>query len=117
MHPLAIQDAQRERHPPKIKAFESHTFILLKGLSADTQNIDFHTIQLAFFVDPRFLLTRHSGQSLSINRLVQRLSERDPDHYCSPAKLTLQLCRLTAERYLNILLVLETHSLSWPVSV
>lgn len=109
LHPLAIQDAQRDRHPPKIEAFENHTFILLKGLSADTQNIDFRTIQLAFFVGPRFLVTRHSGHSLSINRLAQRLSESNPDHYSSPAKLALQLCRLTADRYLNILLVLETR--------
>lgn len=109
LHPLAIQDAQRERHPPKIEAFENHTFILLKGLSADTQNIDFRTIQLAFFVGPRFLVTRHSGHSLSINRLAQRLSESNPDHYSSAAKLALQLCRLTADRYLNILLVLETR--------
>lgn len=109
LHPLAIQDAQRDRHPPKIEAFENHTFILLKGLSADTQNIDFRTIQLAFFVGPRFLVTRHSGHSLSINRLAQRLSESNPDHYSSVAKLALQLCRLTADRYLNILLVLETR--------
>ena len=29
LHPLAIQDAQRDRHPPKIEDFGKYTFILL----------------------------------------------------------------------------------------
>ena len=34
LHPLAIQDAQRQRHPPKIEGFDDHTFVLMKGLNA-----------------------------------------------------------------------------------
>ncbi len=107
LHNLAIQDAQRDRHPPKIEAFEDYTFILLRGLSADSNDIDFKTIQLALFVGKRFLITRHTGQSLSVNRLEETLDDQEQGHIESPSKLALQLCRLMARRYVAILLALE----------
>jgi magnesium transporter len=107
IHALAIQDAQRERHPPKIEAFDDYTFMLLKGLSAHSKDIDFDTIQLALFVGRRFLITRHSGPSVSVNRLEKILTERADVNVSSTSKLALQLCRFVAERYLKILLSLE----------
>ncbi|MES2406201.1 MAG: magnesium transporter CorA family protein [Pseudomonadota bacterium] len=109
LHTLAIQDAQRDRHPPKIEAFDEQTFILMKGLSADSENIDFSTIQLALFVGKRYLVTHHSGASVSIQRLTRILAEQSPQHFDSAAKLATQLCRLVADRYLNILLALESR--------
>jgi len=53
LHPLAISDAQRERHPPKLEVFDDCFFLLMKGLDADTTDIDFSTIQIAFFVGGR----------------------------------------------------------------
>ncbi len=105
IHPLAIQDAQRDRHPPKIEAFSAYTFILLKGLSAGSKDIDFDTIQLALFVGDRLLITRPSGASKSINRLEAHLDNLD--EYGDGSKLALQLCRLVVDRYLDILLALE----------
>jgi len=107
IHALAIQDAQRERHPPKIEAFDDYTFILLKGLSADSKDIDIDTIQLALFVGRRFLITRHSGSSVSVNRLEKILIERAHVSIIDTSKLALQLCRFVAERYLVILLTVE----------
>lgn len=109
LHTLAIQDAQHNRHPPKIEAFDKQTFILMKGLSADSENIDFSTIQLALFVGERFLVTRHSSESVSIQRLTQILAAQTSQHVGSAAKLATQLCRLVADRYLNILLALESR--------
>lgn len=108
IHPLAIQDAQRDRHSPKIEAFEACTFILLKGLSADSKNLDFKTIQMALFVGERFLITRHSGASMSVNRLEQRLAAQENlKPFSDVSNLALQLCRMVADRYLDILLALE----------
>jgi len=107
LHPLAIQDAQRDRHPPKIEVFDNHTFVLLKGLSADSENIDFKTIQLALFVGERFLVTRHTGTSLSVGRLDERIARGKARDVRDGSTLALQLCRLIVERYLNILLTLE----------
>jgi magnesium transporter len=36
IHRLAIEDAQRDRHPPKIESFDNFIFVLLRGLDADS---------------------------------------------------------------------------------
>jgi magnesium transporter len=107
LHPLAIQDAQRDRHPPKIEAFDEYTFILLRGLSAESNDIDFKTIQLALFVGKRFLITRHSGMSLSVARLEELLTEDNQVQFESMSEMALNVCRLLANRYIGILLDLE----------
>ena len=107
LHPLAIQDAQRDRHPPKLEAFNNHTFILLKGLSADSENIKFSTIQLAIFIGERFMLTRHSDKSPSADRLFAEFENNISNYMQGTDKLAMGLCRILVGRYLNILLALE----------
>ncbi|HYQ71651.1 MAG TPA: CorA family divalent cation transporter, partial [Gammaproteobacteria bacterium] len=63
LHPLAVQDALRDRHPPKVEAFDTYTFLLFKGLSSVSETLDFTTLQLALFVGKRLLVTRRSAES------------------------------------------------------
>ncbi len=112
LHPLAITDAQRNRHPAKIEAFGDHTFILLKGLSADTTTMEFATIQIAIFIGERFLLTRHTGPSVSIDKLWTEMIEthRDNDQTSidhQPDVQAVRLTRFVVNRYIPILLDLE----------
>jgi len=107
LHPMAVQDAQRSRHPPKLESFSNFTFFLLKGLSADSQDLHFSTIQLATFIGERFLVTRRSGESPSTDMLFQQ-AENDIELFGrGPAALAMRLCRLSVDRYLKILLKLE----------
>lgn len=107
IHPLAIQDAQRQRHPPKIERFQDFLFILLRGLDANTDGIDFGVIQLSLFVGDRFLLTRHAQQSVSANWLFDKL-ESDPTLMTEgPGALAVHLSNRLARRYVEILLELE----------
>ncbi|HSG75468.1 MAG TPA: magnesium/cobalt transporter CorA [Burkholderiales bacterium] len=107
LHPLAIQDAQRRRHQPKFEAFGDHVFILLKGLGPDRDEFEFETIQIAIFIGERFLVTRHSGHSPSIDRLREQL-QQDPSLFASgPDALALRLSRISVDRYLKKLLSLE----------
>ena len=107
LHPLAVQDALRARHPPKLEDFGDYTFLLFRGLSADTRDTDFSTIQLALFVGRRFLVTRHSAESPSTDRLWREAQENADPAAASPAALALRLCRIMVDRYLGILLALE----------
>ncbi len=107
LHPLAIQDAQRDRHPPKVEAFSDNVFILLKGLGAATAGFEFETIQIAIFVGDRFLATRHSGPSPSIDRLWEALQQEGSLFADGPDALALRLARISVDRYLNRLLSLE----------
>jgi magnesium transporter len=107
LHPLAIQDAQRERHPPKVEAFEDHTFVLLKGLDAESQDLHFGTIQIAIFIGPRFVVTRHTGTSPSIDQLWARVQETPAMMAAGADATAIALCRIIVLRYLPILLALE----------
>jgi magnesium transporter len=107
LHPLAVSDALRERHPPKLEHFGGYTFLLLRGLSAESKDTDFSTIQLALFVGRRFLVTRHSADSPSTDKLWREAQENAGRLAASPAVLALRLCRIMVDRYLGILLALE----------
>ena len=47
LHALAVQDALRPRHPPKLEVFDDFVFVLLRGLDARTTGLEFGVIQLA----------------------------------------------------------------------
>lgn len=107
IHPLAIQDALRPRHPPKLERFENFLFILMRGLDADTPGIDFGVIQLSIFVGKRFLLTRHSKASSSANWLFEKLKNDSSMMNDGPGALAVHLGNRLARRYVEILLELE----------
>ena len=107
LHPLAVQDAQRSRHQPKIEAFRDCAFMLLKGLGPDRDEFVFETIQIAIFVSERFLVTRHSGPSPSIDRLWHETQADASIFAKGPDSLALRLARLLVDRYLQRLLTLE----------
>lgn len=107
LHHLAIADAARNRHPPKIEPFEDNTFILLKGLDATSTSLDFGTIQISLFVGHRFLVTRTSGRSLSTERLLDDLVSGALAADFSTAGVALLLCRTVADRFLPLLLAIE----------
>ena len=107
IHPLAIADALRERHPPKIEPFRDNTFILLKGLDAGSTSLEFGTIQLSLFVGERFLVTRSSGRSVSTDAVLSDLASGAIAPDISRASLALRLCRTVADRFLPLLLAVE----------
>jgi len=86
--------------------FDDHLFILLRGLDAESQTLDFGTIQLALFFAPGFLLTRHNRKSISVNfwrdspELVAMLAE-------GGIRLALEITITAAKRYLDLLLAFE----------
>ncbi|MDH3288728.1 MAG: magnesium/cobalt transporter CorA [Betaproteobacteria bacterium] len=107
LHPLAIQDAQRGRHPPKIESFSDNLFILLKGLATSSDKFEFETIQLALFIGQRFVVTRHSGHSRSIDELRQEAEQNKALLAGGPDAVALRLCRIVVDRYTRRLLALE----------
>ncbi|MEJ2572209.1 MAG: magnesium/cobalt transporter CorA [Gammaproteobacteria bacterium] len=109
LHPMAVQDAQRERHPPKLEPFDNYVFILLKGLGPDKPDFVFDTIQIAMFVGKRFLITRHADDSPSIDRLWQEVDQDRSLFVRGPDALALRLSRIIVDRYLKKLLGLESR--------
>ena len=107
LHLLAIQDAQVARHPPKIESFSNYTFLVLKGLSAGAEDIQFSTHQLAIFTGERFVITHHAAPSPSIEQLLKNIEHDRKLPSQGAAELVLRLCRMVIDRYLKILLDIE----------
>ena len=109
LHPLAVQDALRDRHPPKIESFDNATFILLRGLSADTQDIDFGVIQLALFVSDRLFVTRHRLPSASVDWLWEQTRDEPASMNAGCDDLAVRLMNRVVRRFVDVLLGLETR--------
>ena len=107
LHPMAVDDALRDRHPPKLEGFDEHVLIMLKGLGAENHDFEFGTIQIAMFIGKRLLVTRHSGESVSINQLWDALLAEPAQMAAGADALALRLAGAMVDRYLRKLLVLE----------
>ncbi len=107
INPLAISDAQRDRHPPKVEFFDNYYFLLLKGLDANTSTIDFTTIQIALFVGKRFLITRRASESLSIDKGWKEVQNGLLNFSGGLNHIAYRLSRLVTDRYTPIVIDLE----------
>lgn len=106
LHPLAIEDALRQRHPPKVERFEQVLFLLLRELDVKSVDIHFGYVGVSIFIGPNFLLTRSTGPSQTVARLWDAL-EPDSMELASPSALALRLADGIVRRYLPLLLDLE----------
>lgn len=109
LHRLAISDAQRQRHPPKIEVFGDNWLLLLKELSAIEEDIDFTTSQIAIFTGAKFIVTRRSGGSPAVDTLRSELKDILGGSQPEPARLAIRLARMIADAYVKMLLNVEDH--------
>ena len=104
-HPLAINDAQRDRHPPKVEEFERHTLIIYRGIAAFDGELNYQPQPLCFFVGERFLISLHPSEAHSIDRLFAAQGEALLQ--ASPQQVALKVMYLSAGYYLDSLLEFE----------
>lgn len=109
INPLAVTDAQRDRHPPKAEVFDDYTFLLFKELRADVDELDSETVQLALFIGDNFLVTRHSGHSGSCERQWLDLQASSDGLSNGLDYLAIRIVRGLIDRYLQITLGLEVR--------
>ncbi|MCP1312931.1 MULTISPECIES: magnesium transporter CorA family protein [unclassified Halomonas] len=105
-HPLAIQDAHKERHPPKIEEFDNHTLIIYRGISSFDAELNYVPQQVSFFVGERFLVTLHPGEAMSIERLFNAQGQALLAQ--SPERVALRVMYISAGFYSDSLLEFET---------
>lgn len=104
--PLAIKDAFRDRHPPKLEEFDNQAFLLFRGISALGQDLELKPQQLAFFVGDRCLISFHRGGSVSLSHFWDLASE-DPELLSDIGSLTQQILHYACGRYLESVLDFE----------
>ncbi|MCM2679608.1 magnesium transporter CorA family protein [Echinimonas agarilytica] len=104
-HTLAIRDAQRLRHPPKVESFENNCFLLYRGFNQCGNGLDIQTMQLGIFVNKNLLITRRNGESIGVEtvwhspQLIKQLND--------PAVVLSKIINASAERYLEAVLDAE----------
>jgi len=104
-HPLAITDAQRSRHPPKIELFDDYIFMLYRGIYLPEDDLLFEHLQISMFVGAKIVITTHQKKSLSIDKLFTREGEK----YLlkSPITLALRIFHYSCGVYLQKLFEFE----------
>ncbi len=106
-HPLAIQDAQRERHPPKVEDFSDNTFILYRGFESFDLDLKIKHVQLSFFVGEDFFISRRNGSSFGVKALWE--NETELIRYLrTPAILLTRIVNTSLSGYINHMIELET---------
>lgn len=106
-HPLAISDALRERHPPKIELFKDYIFMLYRGIVANDEGLRFAHLQVSMFIGKRVLITRHPQSSLAINELFNESSDKYLKR--SPIHMALRLFHGSCGYYLKELFTFEAE--------
>jgi magnesium transporter len=109
LDPLAVSDALRERHPPKIEWFDDHVFLLVKGFTAQTTDIDFDVVHISLFVGRNFLLTVHLAPSPSIDALWPEVARGEPALAGGTAHVAYRALRRIVDRYAPVVLGLESR--------
>lgn len=104
---LAVDDALRDRHPPKLEWFDDYYFLLLKGFTAETSSIDYSIVHISLFVGRNFLVTRHADRSPSADRVWEMASRGEVDLARGPGHVCYRIVRTVIDRYTPIILGLE----------
>ena len=103
------EQALAARFPPKLEHLGDVTFILLRALNAEASSIESGMIQLAFLVGPRFLVTRHSDASPSIERARSELLAETAATLPICAALAVRIAAIVVSRFVPIMHRLEAR--------
>ena len=106
-HPLAIDDLQRFRHPPKTENFDHNTLILYRDIIEFNRDLTITQMTLAMFAGDRYLITCHEKTSHVINHYWT--SARSENLLISPGLLATRIMRRSATHYLDAMLSFEVH--------
>lgn len=104
-HPLAIEDVQRYRHPPKTETFEGHTLMLYRGITQFNADLTIEQMSIALFVGERQLISCHPRPSRAITCWWENASKENLVR--SPALLATKIMLFSVNRYLDAILEFE----------
>lgn len=107
--PLAINDAQRDRHPPKFESFKNYKFLLIKAFDAGTKDIDFSILHISFITNKNYLISVHNGISPSIDSVWDELTNNQNSELNDSYTLLYAILKNIISRYTKVILGLEAR--------
>jgi len=79
-HPLAVDDALRESHVPKVDDWDDYLYIVLHDIGFQREKLDIKTFELDVFLGPNYIVTHHDLLIKSLDR-VWETCERDERNF------------------------------------
>ena len=104
-HPLAIEDVQRFRHPPKTETFDDYTLILYRGITEFNKDLTIQQMTIALFIGEHCLISCHPRHSMGINHYWE--NTRAENLLISPGLLASRIMKFSVGRYLEAILAFE----------
>lgn len=104
-HPLAVEDVQRFRHPPKTETFEDYTLILYRGITEFNKDLTIQQMTIALFAGERCLISCHPQKSMGIAHYWE--TAKNENLLLSPGLLASLIMRFSVGRYLEAILAFE----------
>jgi len=104
---LAIQDAHRDRHPPKLEVFEKLIFIVLRDLLTDWVSHEQKVAQLSLFCGANFLITRHAHDVPAVEKIFEEVQSLPSRLSAGPAHILYLVSRRIVDNYTPVVLDLE----------
>lgn len=104
---LAIQDAHRDRHPPKLEVIDQMVFMIMRDLLGTSETHEPRVAQLALFLGENFLVTRHHNAVPAVDAVCQVVQTNTRKLDRGPAHITYRLIRRIIDNYTPLVLEYE----------
>lgn len=104
---LAIQDASRPRHPPKLELLDRYTFLLLREISTGPEPSEPRFGAISMFVNNDVLITLHATASPAIAAVASARPQPGDLAAKTPDNLAYYICRRLADNCEPVVLIQE----------
>ena len=104
---LALQDANRERHPPKLEVFDDLIFIMLRDLLAEETTQKYRVSQVSLFLGKNFLVSHHRDEAPSVTACFEAIQAQSETLKAGPAHIVYLVGRRIVDEYTPVVLNLE----------
>jgi magnesium transporter len=104
---LAIQDAQRERHAPKIEVFDKLIFIILRDLIVDEDSVTQKVASFSLLMGENFLVSRNYHHVPAIASNFIGVQSKTAELEQGPTHVAYLISRSIADNYTSVVMGLE----------
>jgi magnesium transporter len=101
-HPLAVDDALRETHVPKVDDWGPYLYLVLQSVAFDGQNLDFKTLELDVFLGPTYIVTYHEQPIAAVDHTWTSCQRDERQLVKGVARLLYQLTDQLVADYMPV---------------
>lgn len=102
-HPLAIEDALRDTHLPKLDDYASYLYLVFHTVALGDEPMDIDTEEVDVFLGANFLVTIHEDERRSINRCWNAEHHAEGGLARGPAMLLYELLDSQIDNYIPLI--------------